>query len=372
MQPLTSLPVPAFPLRSTSSDMALMNQNKKRSLTEDKENMNPMQLEEARDKKKVKVSKSLAVGQDSGAFARSILTPPPSSDMDIQPDQTPISFEPVARCLLTQQPHALPGFEVAANSSSPPRSSSSYRPPTTPIKNSGRHSKVESAPVDTLSLDFDGSFDLILGRSKKGSTKSHVGQQQQGVTPGCQKATLLAASQSLPQTLLASTSEAIHDNASCKPAKMAPLPRRAQHTSRNHILVRQVPTGGDSCLVLHVLGQNGCRVRVLRTRCLTSSFNELDYQSGVGKRYVAGRTVTIRPPPKEGQEDESEVVVVDVEVDMYSCKTIIHWSTPLSKVATSETTTAPSSPSVMSRTRSTPSLQIFPQVLHLCLMVHWV
>jgi hypothetical protein len=45
----------------------------------------------------------------------------------------------------------------------------------------------------------------------------------------------------------------------------------------------------------------------------------------VGKRYTAGRVVTIRSPTTA---TGGRGLVVDIEIDMYSCKTIVHWTVP--------------------------------------------
>ena len=80
--------------------------------------------------------------------------------------------------------------------------------------------------------------------------------------------------------------------------------------------------------MVHVLGQNGCRLQVLGARLPDAQRSPLqEGSSGLGKRYTAGRVVTVRPPDASDLEGQGNLVV-DVEIDMYSCRTIIHWLVP--------------------------------------------
>jgi hypothetical protein len=80
--------------------------------------------------------------------------------------------------------------------------------------------------------------------------------------------------------------------------------------------------------MVHVLGQNGCRLQVLGTRLSDLQRSPLqDEPTGLGKRYTVGRVVTIRPPDVSDMEGEGDLVV-DIEIDMYSCRSIIHWVIP--------------------------------------------
>ena len=80
--------------------------------------------------------------------------------------------------------------------------------------------------------------------------------------------------------------------------------------------------------MVHVLGQNGCRLQVLGARLsdVQRSSSQED-STGLGKRYTVGRVVTVRPPDVSGMEGEGDLVV-DIEIDMYSCRSVIHWVIP--------------------------------------------
>ncbi|KAG7562444.1 hypothetical protein FFLO_02118 [Filobasidium floriforme] len=273
---------------------------------------------------------------------REILTPPPSSELDIQlPEQDEahlryaqprkVQFRPAPSS--QNQSHADSMYRLMTTPMETLMSSSPVLP-TSPLKEdyalmrSGQAREV-SAPVSlvTLAVDYDGSHNLILGRSRKTSLSPSTLHVIEEAGPSNQMVDSKTLPTSFPSDLAfklptgSSSTRAI----STLPTRLLPLPRKAQHTSRNHVLVTPSPSSLQACLFVHVMGQNGCRVRILGARTAGIPYHHQMQHVGVGKRYTAGRVVTIRSPTTA---TGGRGLVVDVEIDMYSCKTIVHWAVP--------------------------------------------
>jgi hypothetical protein len=275
--------------------------------------------------------------------AREILTPPPSSELDIQlPEQDEVhrqhtqprkvQFRPAPSS--QNQSHADSMYRLMTTPMETLMSSSPVMP-TSPLKEDyaltrpGRARGV-SSPVSlvTLAVDYDGSHNLILGRSRKTSLSPSTLHVIEEAGPSNQMIDSKTLPTSFPSDLASKlpTGSSSTRAISTLPTRLLPLPRKAQHTSRNHVLVTPSSSASlPACLFVHVMGQNGCRVRILGARTAGIPYHHQVQHVGVEKRYTAGRVVTIRSPTTA---TGGRGLVVDIEIDMYSCKTIVHWAVP--------------------------------------------
>jgi hypothetical protein len=272
--------------------------------------------------------------------AREVLTPPPSSELDIQQDEVhhnctqprKVQFRPAPSS--QNQSHIESMYRLMKTPTETLMSSSPILP-TSPLKEDyaltrpGQARGVTS-PVSlvTLAVDYDGSHNLILGRSRKTSLSPSTLHVIEEAGPSNQMVDSNTLPTSFPSDLASKlpTGSSSTRAISTIPTRLLPLPRKAQHTSRNHVLV--TPSSSSSlpaCLFVHVMGQNGCRVRILDARTAGIPYHHQMQHVGVGKRYTAGRVVTIRSPTTA---TGGRGLVVDIEIDMYSCKTIVHWAVP--------------------------------------------
>jgi hypothetical protein len=226
---------------------------------------------------------------------RDLFTPPPSSELDI-PGLNDSQEDVVRRVQF--RPHVL--------SSSPGRSSSPLLP-TTPV----RPERLDLPGLgNMLNVAFDGTCNLVLGRSRQSRDARPSTSSSQLITVSDEEVPECVRNSDISSRLL--------------PTNLLPLPRHAQHSSRQHVVLTLSMHGE---LLLHVLGQNGCRVRILGSRRRAYSSSPIRSDDGqVGKRYNAGRTITIRPP---SEEDAVDALIVDIEIDMYSCKVIVTWTPPV-------------------------------------------
>lgn len=278
--------------------------------------------------------------------AREILTPPPSSELDIQlPEQDEVhghyaqprkvQFRPApssqnqayadSMCRLMKTP------TETLMSSSPVLPTSSLKEDYALVRPGQARGVTSPVSLVTLAVDYDGSHNLILGRSRKTSLSPSTLHVIEEAGPSNQMVNSKTLPTSFPSDLASKlpTGSSSTRAVSTLPTRLLPLPRKAQHTSRNHVLVTPSSSSSSSslpaCLYVHVMGQNGCRVRILGARTAGIPYHHQMQHVGVGKRYTAGRVVTIRSPTTA---TGGRGLVVDVEIDMYSCKTIVHWAVP--------------------------------------------
>lgn len=166
-------------------------------------------------------------------------------------------------------------------------------PHTPPRHQKPRISACTLPPSDelpALKITYDGTYPLVLGRSRRLAAQPHVTKDKSEIVP-------------VPMALAHETALHLIDG-NPEDAKLAPLPRTASHASRAHVLIQVTPAAdaAQEQIQLHVLGQNGCKIRQL--------------PAGPAERFAAGGIVKFTRARGEK---------VKAEVDMYSCRAIVEW-----------------------------------------------
>ncbi|KAJ9124397.1 hypothetical protein QFC22_001197 [Naganishia vaughanmartiniae] len=235
-----------------------------------------------------------------------------------------VDSSPVMRALASSAGNSVSSVHQVghdATTSSPiavSRKRKSHPAPTTPpsrshpaqkVKVSARTLAVQGNDLPVVRIVYDGTYALVLGRSRRALATCSTGAQQE-------ESSSSTDIQPVATTLSSEVSEKLLTGAA-EEGKLAPLPRSASHASRSHVLLQVVPQQDRERLVVSVLGQNGCRIRRLPFR----SAHTTDYAEDgeeAGKRYPIGSEVDFSRSMRGGK-------TVRLEVDMYSCRAIIDW-----------------------------------------------
>jgi hypothetical protein len=196
------------------------------------------------------------------------LSSPPRMQLSSSPTQPPPQTALPTLAIATTQPTSAPHTPPRHQK---PRISARTLPP--------------SDTLPALKITYDGSYPLVLGRSRS-LAPSNAFEQESEIVP-------------VPMSLASETAQLVNGNP--EDARIAPLPRTASHASRAHVLI-QVIDGEDEQIEIRVLGQNGCKIRQL--------------PSDRSERFAAGGIARFTRVRGE---------TASIEVDMYSCRAVVEW-----------------------------------------------